>query len=107
MPTQSRSNPFKEAIKRATRAADARGEADRRRMLGSDREIARRAERNQGREAAEERGMKKGGSVMKGKKYAKGGSVSKRADGVAKKGRTKTKMIAMACGGSAGMKRGK
>lgn len=50
---------------------------------------------------------KKGGKVMKGKKYAKGGSVSSRADGVAKKGKTKAKMIAMAGGGSCGMKKGK
>lgn len=106
MPTPSR-NAFKDAVKRASAARDTRGEADRRRALGSDSDIARRAERNQARESAEERGMKKGGSVMKTKKFAKGGSVSKRADGVAKKGRTKAKMIAMAGGGSCGMKKGK
>lgn len=33
------------------------------------------------------------------KKYAKGGSVSSRADGCAKKGKTHTKMVAMAKGG--------
>ena len=35
-----------------------------------------------------------------GKCYAKGGSVSSRADGVAKKGKTHTKMVAMRKGGS-------
>jgi len=35
-----------------------------------------------------------------GKCYAKGGSVSSRADGVAKKGKTNTKMVAMKKGGS-------
>ena len=34
-----------------------------------------------------------------GKCYAKGGSVSSRADGVAKKGKTNTKMVKMAMGG--------
>lgn len=34
-----------------------------------------------------------------GKCYAKGGSVSSRADGVAKKGKTNTKMVAMNKGG--------
>lgn len=34
-----------------------------------------------------------------GKAYAKGGSVSSRADGVAKKGKTNTKMVAMNKGG--------
>ena len=37
-----------------------------------------------------------------GKCYAKGGSVSSRADGVAKKGKTNTKMVKMALGGSLG-----
>lgn len=41
--------------------------------------------------------MKKAGG---GKCYAKGGSVSARADGVAKKGKTHTKMVAMRKGGS-------
>jgi hypothetical protein len=40
--------------------------------------------------------MKKAGG---GKCYAKGGSVSSRADGVAKKGKTHTKMVAMKKGG--------
>lgn len=40
--------------------------------------------------------MKKAGG---GKCYAKGGSVSTRADGVAKKGKTHTKMVAMKRGG--------
>jgi hypothetical protein len=51
-------------------------------------------------------GRAKGGKVMKkvkkasgGKCYAKGGSVSSRADGVAKKGKTHTKMVAMKRGG--------
>lgn len=35
----------------------------------------------------------------KTKKYASGGSVSSRADGVAKKGKTHTKMVKMAKGG--------
>jgi hypothetical protein len=43
-----------------------------------------------------------GRAMMKakgGKCYAKGGSVSSRADGVAKKGKTHTKMVAMKRGG--------
>lgn len=47
--------------------------------------------------------MAKGGKA-KSSCYAKGGSVSSRADGVAKKGRTNTKMVAMARGGK--MKKG-
>lgn len=42
---------------------------------------------------------------MKGMKFAKGGgigSASKRADGIAKKGRTSTKMVAMKKGGKCG-----
>jgi len=38
------------------------------------------------------------------KKYAKGGSVSSRADGCATKGKTNTKMVAMARGGAATMR---
>jgi hypothetical protein len=48
-------------------------------------------------EMAEAKGMKHGG-----KAYAAGGSVgsaSKRADGIAKKGKTKTTMVKMAYGG--------
>jgi hypothetical protein len=41
-------------------------------------------------EKAEMMGMKKGGGV---KKMAAGGSASSRADGVAKKGKTKGKML--------------
>lgn len=41
-------------------------------------------------EEVEETAMRKGGKV---KKYAKGGSVSKRADGCAKQGRTKGRMV--------------
>jgi hypothetical protein len=59
--------------------------------------------RMQDEEAASKKGVKpnpskyaKGGEM---KKYAKGGSVSSRADGVAKKGKTKTKMVKMAKGG--------
>lgn len=40
-------------------------------------------------------------------RLAKGGSASKRADGVAKKGKTKGMMVKMARGGSCGMKKGK
>lgn len=52
-------------------------------------------------------GTAKKESEMKGrktntmKKYASGGSVSSRADGVAKKGKTHTKMVKMAMGGKA------
>lgn len=38
--------------------------------------------------------------------YAKGGNVSSRADGIAKKGRTKVTKVAMACGGKAYAKGG-
>jgi hypothetical protein len=43
----------------------------------------------------------KGGNVMKTKKYAKGGLTTghKKADGIAKKGKTRGKMITMARGG--------
>ena len=61
-----------------------------------------RGNREQAREAKETKMMKK--PMMK--KYAKGGSVGK-ADGVAKKGKTHTKMVKMAKGGSCGMKKGK
>ncbi len=60
--------------------------------------------RTQGEEAKESRVMKKAKGGKASSCYAKGGSVSSRADGVAKKGRTKTKMITMARGG--GMKKG-
>jgi hypothetical protein len=45
--------------------------------------------------------FKSGGKAEKGKtmKYAKGGSASKRADGIAKKGKTKGMMPKMAKGG--------
>lgn len=46
-----------------------------------------------------EEGMKKVKKASGGKCYAKGGSVSSRADGVAKKGKTHTKMVAMKRGG--------
>lgn len=44
----------------------------------------------------DEPGNAKGGKVTK---KAKGGSVSARADGIAKKGKTKTKQVAMKRGG--------
>ena len=47
-------------------------------------------------------GLKKGGCATK--KMASGGSASKRADGIATKGKTKVTMVKM-CGG--GMKKGK
>lgn len=47
----------------------------------SDRKVMKMKEKN----------YKKGGTV----KYAKGGSVSKRADGCARQGRTKAKMVSM------------
>ena len=54
-------------------------------------------------EKAEMMGMKSGGGVKKmmggGMAYAKGGSASARADGIAKKGKTKGTQIAMKKGG--------
>ena len=53
--------------------------------------------------------LKKGGKTMHKMKMAKGGSASKRADGIAKKGKTKGMMPKMAMGGMAvrpGMKKG-
>lgn len=55
-----------------------------------------RANREQAREAEELRTTNMKKKPMK--KYAKGGSVGK-ADGIAKKGKTHTKMVKMACGG--------
>ena len=52
----------------------------------------------QGEEAKESKVMKK---ATGGKCYAKGGSASARADGIAKKGKTKGKEVAMANGGKA------
>lgn len=60
-----------------------------------------RGNREQARETKEAKMMKK---PMK--KYAKGGTVGK-ADGIAKKGKTHTKMVKMAKGGMCGMKKGK
>jgi hypothetical protein len=77
----------------AERAADVAGEASRRGM--SRRDIPSYSERYRASEAAAgARGMRGGGHV---KKYAKGGSVrssaSRRADGIAKKGKTRGKII--------------
>jgi hypothetical protein len=59
-------------------------------MLASQLEIRRRY-RSANKEREAEAGMKKGGKV---KKMAKGGSTaSKRADGCAKKGKTRGKMV--------------
>jgi len=77
----------------AERAADVAGEASRRGM--SRRDIPSYSERYRASEAAASaRGMRGGGSV---KKYAKGGSIkssaSRRADGIAQRGKTKGRII--------------
>jgi hypothetical protein len=77
----------------AERAVDKAGEAARRGM--SRRDLPRYDERYRASEAAASaRGMSGGGSV---KKYAKGGfiksSASRRADGIAKKGKTRGKIV--------------
>ena len=77
----------------AERAADKAGEAARRGM--SRRGLPRYDERYRASEAAASaRGMRGGGSV---KKYAKGGSIkssaSRRADGIAQRGKTKGRII--------------
>ena len=113
-------------VEKRTAARDAAAEERRlRERFGSIRDALDRARRVQGEEAGEREVMrnKKGGKVMKHaskagnamkrksadtmgramKKYAKGGSI----DGCATKGKTKGKMIAMAGGGSCGMKKGK
>ena len=57
--------------------------------IAASMESARRVGAQEGDEMRK-MGMKHGGAV---KKYAKGGSVSKRADGIAKKGKTKGKVV--------------
>jgi hypothetical protein len=49
--------------------------------------------------AMQNQGMKRGMGMKKGGKVKSGSSASKRADGVAHKGKTKGKMIKMAYGG--------
>ena len=63
----------------------------------TQRDLDRHA-RMQGEEAKEKNVMKK---AKGGKCYAKGGSI----DGVAKKGKTKAKMVKMAAGGATGLTR--
>ena len=70
-------------------------------VTGGPRNTPMNPERKEVLKRSAEENARNRSKAEKGKtmKYAKGGSVSKRADGVAKKGKTHTKMVTMAKGG--------